>query len=530
MAKIDLKDGFFHVPLHNSIVDYFTIFLPINKVWLRWRVMSFGGAAAPFIFQAVQIELRRMFLELPEIKVIKKLGITVYIDDWFLTHENKEVLAFVYSRLIQFLSELGFLVHPEKRSPPVQCLEIIGFEIDSVSGVAKISEKKQAKSLGKLSTFLNNYEESGKIRVDALQSIIGSLQHITFIVKGGKQALTPVYACVPLDTKTKYTRLSSEALKALVWWETTLKSPLPPRRLYLDNAGFDFWEEDTFADPWKLPHSDPQIVVITSDASSSGFAFFTGPHHEPRNLFAGLWSPAQAILSSNFREAKTIEIARCKLRQLTKNKFVLHRTDNSCAKVVTNKLASSATALMPIAATLRSCDRADNSVSAAMHISGESNVVSDFYSRIGETMWRSVKIHVRLSEWCLKFALKINNGNWTLSGPSEINRETWRKNQPNLIILNPLHALKSSILLAAERRLNGLYTLIILPQLGESHDWNTLLSAADAKSYHMPSLPFFSHQVDATINSQPPIKLSIHTNLAGNWNIWSFTSINHGDH
>ena len=72
MAKLDLKDGFFHVPLHASVVDYFTIFLPISKKWLRWRVMSFGGGGAPFIFQAVQIEIRRLFLNLPEINAIDR--------------------------------------------------------------------------------------------------------------------------------------------------------------------------------------------------------------------------------------------------------------------------------------------------------------------------------------------------------------------------------------------------------------------------------------------------------------------------
>ena len=542
MAKLDLKDGFFHVPLHPSIVDYFTIHLPISNKWLRWRVMSFGGGAAPFIFQGVQIEIRRLFLNLPEIKAIeglsisfKKLGASVYIDDWFLTHKDKNILFFVYNRLIKFLSDLGFLVHPEKRAPPTQLLEIIGFEIDSVAGIAKISEKKQKKTLKKTEDFVREFKTGSKIKVDSLQSIIGILQHVSFIVKGGKQALVPMYECIPKNDKAKWTSLTKDAFLVICWWKDLLSSPLPVRKLYLDKDGFDLWEEDTFIDPWIVPHCDPKVIVITSDASSSGFAFFTGPHQHPQNLFAGLWTPAQAILSSNFREAKTIEIARSKLKSLTRGKFVLHRTDNACAMVVTNKLASSAGALKPIAATIRSLDRADKSCSAAMHIPGISNVVADFYSRLGEDMWPKVKPHQKLLSWLSKSFDKGRS--WIFSGPDELNRVAKRDNTPNLIILNPLHALKSSILLAQARSARALDSIVILPYLpgqddssGAHHDWVKLLKLIKASPTVIPNIPFFANVIHASIHSTPTIDLFINTTLPGRWYCWRIASVSDSYH
>ena len=58
--------------------------------------------------------------------------------------------------------------------------------INSVAGIAKISEKKQKKTLLKTEEFLKNFTTGSRLKVDALQSIIGTLQHVSFIVKGAK--------------------------------------------------------------------------------------------------------------------------------------------------------------------------------------------------------------------------------------------------------------------------------------------------------------------------------------------------------
>jgi hypothetical protein len=78
-AKFDLKDGFFHVPIHPDWVDFFGIKLPGTNKFARYRVLIFGASMSPAVFQMTMMELRRMLLTLGFALVI-----IIYIDDTLL--------------------------------------------------------------------------------------------------------------------------------------------------------------------------------------------------------------------------------------------------------------------------------------------------------------------------------------------------------------------------------------------------------------------------------------------------------------
>jgi hypothetical protein len=49
-SKYDLKDGFFHVPVHPAWVDFFGIRLPDTGEYARYRYLLFGGKSSPPLF------------------------------------------------------------------------------------------------------------------------------------------------------------------------------------------------------------------------------------------------------------------------------------------------------------------------------------------------------------------------------------------------------------------------------------------------------------------------------------------------
>ena len=117
----------------------------------------------------------------------------------------------------------------------------------------------------------------------------------------------------------------------------------------------------------------------------------------------GLWTPQQSVASSNWREAKTISIARhhpTYVRQ-PNNGFVFVRTDNSVAVSGIRKLASGAKGLDVVAGEIRQADRMQGVVTAAMHIPGVLNVVADFYSRLAVLVYGARTLHYECWRWLI---------------------------------------------------------------------------------------------------------------------------------
>jgi len=113
MAKIDLKDGFFHIPIKPQFVDYLCIQFPVSGKYARFRVLPFGIKCAPAIFQHLMLEILRMFKEAWK----REHGddASAYIDDLGVFSMSKERAQEGFELLIRMLTEMGFIVHPTKR-------------------------------------------------------------------------------------------------------------------------------------------------------------------------------------------------------------------------------------------------------------------------------------------------------------------------------------------------------------------------------------------------------------------------------
>jgi hypothetical protein len=128
-------------------------------------------------------------------------AVLVYIDDWAIITMSKARADDGFSFLIDMLSEIGFLVHPTKRVYPTQRLEFAGLEFDSVLGVVALPERKVAKAVALVTEVLTWAET--RIPLSKVDSLVGVLGHLAFVITHGRAALVPMYkdiasACPPL--------------------------------------------------------------------------------------------------------------------------------------------------------------------------------------------------------------------------------------------------------------------------------------------------------------------------------------------
>ena len=104
-VKLDLKDAYLTVPVHNSHQKYLR-FQWEGRVF-QFKCMAFGLAPAP-----------RIFTKLLKVVVafLRKRGIrhVIYLNDFLIMNESEEGLRANLKTTLNILESLGFLINWEK--------------------------------------------------------------------------------------------------------------------------------------------------------------------------------------------------------------------------------------------------------------------------------------------------------------------------------------------------------------------------------------------------------------------------------
>jgi hypothetical protein len=185
-------------------------------------------------------------------------------------------------------------------------------------------------------------------------------------------------------------------MKSLHWWLLALqRQPGPWRPLFVKPDGFlDVFDGKTFPEPWSIPtdhHGASRLSVITIDASASGFGFVVGNPAAPVFKYAGAFTFAQSLNTSNWREAKAMVYALSILTArgsvaVSPGSFIIFRSDNTSAVAVVNKETSKSPALHLVGRELLSAAERVGAQLAATHIAGVLNTVADGLSREAESL------------------------------------------------------------------------------------------------------------------------------------------------
>ncbi len=122
------------------------------------------------------------------------------------------------------LTSLGFQVHPTKRVPPTQCIEFTGLVFNSIEGTISLPQRKIDKSEALIKELLAC--DLTKVPLPLLDSLVGILSHLTFVITHGRAALVPLYrdiakACPAMAhravRKRIHVRLREASLGGLRW-------------------------------------------------------------------------------------------------------------------------------------------------------------------------------------------------------------------------------------------------------------------------------------------------------------------------
>ena len=123
MAKIDLKDAYFTMPICKSDKRYLKF---------RWRdeiyqfnCLPFGQSCTPWVFSKITKAVRA---------VLREMGIRfiIYIDDILIMAESETLLRDHILGIIYLLENLGFVINfPKSMLEARKIIDFLGFLVDS---------------------------------------------------------------------------------------------------------------------------------------------------------------------------------------------------------------------------------------------------------------------------------------------------------------------------------------------------------------------------------------------------------------
>ena len=296
MCKIDLKDAYFCLPLHPKHRKYVR-FQWEGRIY-EFLSLCFGLGPAPRIFTKL--------LKVP-IALLRRLNIRIiiYLDDMLIMCQSQGELVVARETLIFLLQHLGFVINQKKSLlTPVQKIEFLGMEINSVTMTLTLPQEKVNKLLQQCQGVLEN----PMISLWNLSSLIGSLCSTAQAVLPSQlqvrylqQQLISVLGKVR-SYQHKIT-LDLDSLKEIRWWISNLR--LTNGRSIL------------------APHSR---TVIQTDASKKGW----GAHCLGKSV-GGQWSQKESQLHINLLELKAVHLALLTFSKAQNLKSVHIQMDNMTA-------------------------------------------------------------------------------------------------------------------------------------------------------------------------------------------------------
>ena len=214
MAKCDIKSAFRIIPIRPS---------ERHLLGLRWRGLLYFDNCLPMGCSSSCALFEKLSTALQWIAVTKlniKNMLHVLDDFLILARSRKECLKYLHS-FLQLCSMLGIPMAPEKTIGPLQKLDFVGLEMDSVNMSLRLPPEKISKYLASVTGAL----EETKLSLRALQVLTGQLNFAATVVVAGRVFLRRVYRLMCGLTSPFMTVQVPDVVKAdLYCWREFLRS------------------------------------------------------------------------------------------------------------------------------------------------------------------------------------------------------------------------------------------------------------------------------------------------------------------
>lgn len=339
MAKIDMKDAFWHIPLAPDHHPY---------LCFEWENITYAFRVAPFGLSLSPVLLNKTTK--PVIAHLNGQGVScvIYVDDLLIVAKTKEGCRQAVEKAKNFLRELGWHLNDTKSVwDPTQVLVYLGLEINSKEMTMRVPPGK----MDKVKMAIRRMRAKQTMTARELAQLLGqinSLSDALFQVRVFTTGLQQFKKKL-LTSGWDYSLAPPQAVKDdLEWWELHLermngKSLLP-------------FQED---------------AILTTDASMTGWgAILETPNGE--HQVSGAYSRNEQW-HINYLELEAVIRAIQSFASQIRGLKLLLKTDSIVVMYVVNKMGSNVPALAKQVERLFLMLRELNCQMRAVHIAGIEN-------------------------------------------------------------------------------------------------------------------------------------------------------------
>uniref|UniRef100_A0AC34FUH3 Reverse transcriptase domain-containing protein n=1 Tax=Panagrolaimus sp. ES5 TaxID=591445 RepID=A0AC34FUH3_9BILA len=347
MAKIDLKDAYFSIPIHKKHRKYL-VFRALGKLY-AFRALPFGLATAPFVYTRVSKKVAAY---------LRSLGIrlVVYLDDWLIIADSpKELLKQLDCVKLTFQS-LGLIINWDKSDfTPRYEIEFLGLNLNSKNMTISVPSKK----IVKLKEMVKKVLLTDSAKAKIIAGICGLLASFKLASEWSRLKARNIQRLLKSVTRNasgfnKSVVMTPEAKEELAFW---LAAPL-----------------NVFENRLTEP---PVSFVLRTDASKEGWGYQTGS-----SASGGRWTLTESLLHINVLELKAIYLSlRCEFNEV-RNTSIRIESDNTTAVAFINRRGGTRSRRLHAVATdiwIWALSRGLHLF--ATHIAGKDNIDADYESR-----------------------------------------------------------------------------------------------------------------------------------------------------
>ena len=338
-AKYDIRDGFFHVPVHPDSRHYMVVRHPGTGRLMRAARLPFGYIESPRLFcgltEAIADKLRKRAAG-------KGIYFYVFVDDFLCVGDTEELTIEACSMLEEELLQRGIEWAPHKHRGPATSMEFLGLLLAVVEGEYFISlTRKRRDGLMRLIDEWLTWEE-GERRAGRpprsppkeVASLLGRLVFASQVVLNGRtymQAMLSIFKGCTIDWRRGSVSFADSGVRQNVHL---------PEDFWVDLRWWRHHLLDRYSIQWVV-EDVAEAAIVGTDASGWGtgqLAWIDGGREEVQLEF----TDAEQRRPINWRELLGVLRTMDFYGRRLSGRTVLLETDNMASKFAAAKGASKA--------------------------------------------------------------------------------------------------------------------------------------------------------------------------------------------
>ena len=357
MTSLDMKDAYFHIPIHPLFRRYLR-FCHHGKVW-QFKALPFGLSTSPRIFTKILMPV----LAYAHVHGVK---LHMYLDDWLINPDSKEQCLKDTKFMLDLCEKLGIVINHEKSDLiPSQSLVYLGILIDTKKGTARPSDKR----LEKWRILVEGVLAISAPRAYQWLSVLGHLVSLEKLVPYGRLRIRPLQWQL-----RQHWSQATQSLQHQIPWD--LESRL----------ALQWW-----VDPTNITRGVPLGTVeidhyLFTDSSTRGW----GAHME-QHVASGKWTQSQRLSHINLLELRAVWLGLLAFKDILSQSNVAIMCDNtSTIAYLKNQGGTRSQLMCDLALQVGLWAEKQGITMIPKHIPGHLNVLADSLSRenqVVKTEW-----------------------------------------------------------------------------------------------------------------------------------------------